>query len=64
VLAASGDIPRSKDAKHLVSYASLRAGVHAGGQLCRTGCITKVGRRDLRAALVEAAKVTANIDLH
>lgn len=33
-------------------------------QLHRTGHITKAGRRDLRAALVEAAQVAANTDPH
>ena len=64
VLAAIGDITRFEDAKHLVGYAGLGARVHDSGQLHRTGGITKAGRRDLRAALVEAAQVAANTHPH
>jgi len=64
VLAAIGDIGRFEDAKHLVGYSGLGAGVHASGQLYRTGRITKAGRRDLRTALVEAAQTAANTDPH
>lgn len=64
VLAAIGDITRFEDAKHLVGYAGLGASVHASGQLYRTGRITKTGRRDLRAALVEAAQTAANTHPH
>ena len=64
VLAAIGDITRFEDAKHLVGYAGLAARVHDSGQLHRTGGITKAGRRDLRAALVEAAQVAANTHPH
>ena len=60
VLAAIGDIRRFESAKHLVGYAGLGARVHDSGQLHRTGRITKAGRRDLRAALVEAAQTAAN----
>ncbi len=60
VLAAIGDITRFEDAKHLVGYAGLGASVHASGQLYHTGRITKAGRRDLRATLVEAAQTAAN----
>ena len=64
VLAAIGDITRFPDAKHLVGYSGLGAGVHASGQLYRTGRITKTGRRDLRAAAVEAAQAAANTHPH
>jgi len=64
VLAAIGNITRFADAKHLVGYAGLGASVHDSGQLHRTGRITKAGRRDLRAALVEAAQVAANTHPH
>lgn len=64
VLAAIGDITRFEDAKHLVGYAGLGASVHDSGQLHRTGKITKAGRRDLRAALVEAAQTAANTHPH
>jgi hypothetical protein len=46
----------------LVGYAGLGARVHASGQTHRTGGITKQGRRELRAALVEAAWVA--VDTH
>jgi transposase len=64
VLAAIGDIRRFETAKHLVGYAGLGARVHDSGQLHRTGGITKSGRRDLRAALVEAAQTAANTHPH
>jgi transposase len=64
VLAAIGDITRFEDAKHLVGYAGLGASVHDSGQLHRTGHITKAGRRDLRAAVVEAAQTAANTHPH
>jgi len=64
VLAAIGDIQRFETAKHLVGYAGLGARVHDSGQLHRTGRITKSGRRDLRAALVEAAQTAANTHPH
>ncbi|HEV2752545.1 MAG TPA: IS110 family transposase [Solirubrobacteraceae bacterium] len=57
LLAAIGDIARFPTAKKLVGYAGLGAGVHQSGQTRRTGGITKQGRRELRAALVEAAWV-------
>lgn len=63
-LAAIGDIARFPDAKHLVGYAGLGARVHDSGQTTRTGRITKAGRKDLRAALVEAAQVAANTHPH
>jgi transposase len=55
LLAASGASARFPTAKKLVGYAGLGAGVHQSGQTRRTGGITKQGRRELRAALVEAA---------
>jgi len=64
VLAAIGDITRFPDAKHLVGYAGLGARVHDSGLTTRTGRITKSGRKDLRAALVEAAHVAANSHPH
>jgi transposase len=64
VLAAIGDIQRFESAKHLVGYAGLGARVHDSGQLHRTGGITKAGRRDLRAAVVEAAQTAANTHPH
>ncbi len=64
VLAAIGDIARFEDAKHLVGYAGLGARVHDSGMTTRTGHITKAGRKDLRAALVEAAQTAANTHPH
>jgi hypothetical protein len=62
ILSAIGDISRFPAAKKLVGYAGLGARVHASGQTHRTGGITKQGRRELRAALVEAAWVA--VDTH
>jgi transposase len=64
VLAAVGEIGRFESAKHLVGYAGLGARIHDSGQMHRTGRITKAGRRDLRAALVEAAQTAANTHPH
>jgi transposase len=64
VYAAIGDISRFEDAEHLVGYAGLGTRVHDSGLTTRTGKITKAGRRDLRAALVEAAHVAANSHPH
>jgi len=55
VLAAVGDISRFSQAKKLVGYAGLGAGVHASGEKHQDKSITKAGRRELRWALVEAA---------
>ena len=61
VLAAIGDITRFPAASKLVGYAGLGASVSASGQAQRTGGITKQGRRELRAALVEAAWVAVQV---
>ena len=55
ILSAIGEIERFPSAKHLVGYSGLGARVHASGQTHRSGGITKQGRTELRAALVEAA---------
>lgn len=57
LLAAIGDISRFPDARHLVGYAGLGARVHDSGLTTHTGGITKAGRREMRAVLVEAAQV-------
>jgi transposase len=62
VLSAVGDISRFPSAKKLVGYAGLGARVHASGLSYRTGGITKQGRKELRAALVEAAWITVRFD--
>jgi transposase len=55
ILSAIGDIGRFPRAKQLVGYSGLGARVHASGQTQRSGGITKQGRTELRAAVVEAA---------
>ncbi len=55
ILSAIGDISRFPSAKKLVGYAGLEAKIHASGLTHRGGGITKQGRRELRAVLVEAA---------
>jgi transposase len=59
LLAAIGDISRFPEAKNLVGYAGLGARVHDSGQSHRTGRITKAGRRDIRAAMIEVAHTAA-----
>jgi transposase len=55
ILGAIGDIRRFEDARHLVGYAGLGAGVHASGKEHIDKGITKIGRKELRWALIEAA---------
>lgn len=55
VLAAIGDIARFENAKKLVGYAGIGAGVHDSGKTHKEKKITKKGRRELRWAMVEAA---------
>jgi len=55
VLSAIGEISRFEDAKHLVGYAGLGAGVHDSGIKHQDKGITKSGRKELRWAMVEAA---------
>jgi transposase len=55
VLAAVGDISRFENARKLVGYAGLGAGVHDSGKTHKEKKITKKGRRELRWAMVEAA---------
>ncbi len=64
LVAAIGEITRFEDAKHLVGYAGLGARIHDSGLTTRTGKITKAGRKDMRAVLVEAAQVAANTHPH
>ena len=59
LLAAIGDISRFAQAKKLVGYAGLGARVHDSGQTHHTGHITKAGRRDIRAAMIEVAHTAA-----
>ena len=55
VLSAIGDISRFENAKKLIGYAGLGAGVHASGKTFKEKRITKRGRKELRWAMVEAA---------
>lgn len=56
ILAAVGDIARFPTAAHLVGYAGLGTKAHDSGQMQWRGKITKMGRRDLRRVMVEAAQ--------
>lgn len=60
ILAAIGDISRFEHPSQLVGYAGLGARVHDSGETHNTGGITKQGRRELRAAMVEAAWVAVS----
>jgi len=64
VLAAIGPIERFANAPKLVGYAGLGARVHESGMTHHRGRITKAGRRDLRATMVEAAQTAANTHPH
>ena len=64
LLAAIGDITRFPRAPHLVGYAGLGARVHDSADTHHGGGITKQGRRDLRAAMVEAAWVAVIHNAH
>jgi transposase len=59
ILAAIGEIGRFPTSKQLVGYAGLGASVHASGETFNTGRITKSGRKELRWAMVEAARHAA-----
>jgi transposase len=64
LLAAIGDISRFPTAKHLVGYSGLGTRVHDSGLKRRSGRITKAGRRDIRAAMVQAAHAACNTHPH
>jgi transposase len=64
LLAAIGDISRFPTAKHLVGYAGFGTCVHDSGQTRRTGRITKEGRRDVRATMVQAAQSASRTHPH
>ncbi|RLD05385.1 MAG: IS110 family transposase, partial [Chloroflexota bacterium] len=59
ILAAVGTIERFENASKLVGYAGLGAAVFDSGGKHTTGRITKMGRKDLRGAMVDAAHVAA-----
>lgn len=61
LLAAIGVIDRFPGPRQLVGYAGLGARVHDSGQTHRTGKITKAGRRELRAAMVESAQTAVQV---
>ncbi len=64
LVAAIGDIHRFPSASQLVGYSGLGARVHDSGMTLRTGGITKAGRKDIRAVLVEAAQTAVLHDPH
>lgn len=64
LLAAIGDISRFPDAKHLVGYSGMGSRVHDSGLTRRTGGMTKAGRRDIRAAMVETAHTASRTHPH
>jgi transposase len=64
ILSAIGQIDRFPTAKKLVGYAGLGAKVHSSGQTHRSGGITKQGRKELRAVLIEAAWIAVRYDQH
>jgi transposase len=64
LLAAIGDIRRFPDPAHLVGYAGLGGRIYDSGQIHRTGGITKAGRRDIRATMVEAAHTAVRVHPH
>lgn len=55
ILAAIGTVIRFPEARFLVGYAGLGARVHDSGERRTTGGITKMGRRDLRGVIIDAA---------
>ena len=64
ILGAIGQIERFPTAKKLVGYAGLGAKIHASGQTHRTGGITKQGRKELRAVLIEAAWIAVRYNAY
>lgn len=64
ILSAIGDITRFPSSKKLIGYSGLGARVHFSGHTRRTGGITKQGRRELRAVMVESAWVAVRKHPH
>jgi hypothetical protein len=64
LLAAIGNEGRFPTAKHLVGYSGLGCRVHDSGLTHYSGRITKAGRRDIRAVMVEAAHVASRVHPH
>jgi transposase len=64
LLVTIGDVSRFPTAKKLVGYSGIGSRVHDSGQSRRTGRITKTGRRDIRAAMIEAAHAASRHHPH
>ena len=64
LLAAIGDISRFPTAKQLVGYSGIGSRVHDSGQSRRTGRMTKAGRRDIRATMIESAHTASRTHPH
>jgi transposase len=64
LLAAIGDIARFPSAEQLVGYAGLGSRVHDSGLTHHSGRITKSGRRDIRATMIEAAHTAGRTHPH
>lgn len=64
ILAAIGDIRRFPSAAQLVGYAGLGARVRASGNSFQTGKISKLGRRELRTALVNSAWIAVRFSAY
>ena len=62
VLAAIGEIERFGSAKHLASYSGLVGGVEQSGTHLVEKGITKVGRKEVRWAMVEVAQRAVKSD--
>ena len=62
VLAAIGETQRIEDAKDLARYSGLTPGLEQSGTQYRAKGITKEGRKELRWALVEAARRAVKSD--
>ena len=60
LIAAIGDITRFASDKQLVGYSGLGARVHESGEVKRNGPMSKVGRRDIRTTMIEAAWAAVN----
>jgi transposase len=64
ILSAIGDIQRFPSAKKLVGYAGLGGRIRSSGGKHRTGSITKQGRTELRAALIEISWTAVKFNPH
>ena len=62
LLAGIGDIERFPAPRFLVGYAGLGTCIHDSGQTTRYGRISKQGRRDIRACVVEVIQTAVNTD--